>query len=231
MACSPKIKTNITSARNVSDRDVDVIVLGLEEESPSEAVELGNIKIGDTGFTTNCDWEETLQKIKEEARKVGGNVVKITEHKIPGFASSCHRIEAKILALKDTRDLVDIGGSGQENTDNNQHYAKLYVYRMGPNMGVGPFNVFLGDSAICWATNNFTKEIKLTRKGLDTLWARTGAKGRVPIDIEYGKTYYLRCGAKIGVLRNKETIALVDPVIGKVEYEAVQRKNKKRSKN
>jgi len=41
---------------------------------------LGKIKIGDTGFSTDCSYEKAIEIAELEARKVGGNAVKITKH-------------------------------------------------------------------------------------------------------------------------------------------------------
>lgn len=60
---------------------------------------LGEVKIGDTGFSTNCDYETVIDAAKLEARKVGGNAIKIVSHQNPDFVSSCHRITATIYKI------------------------------------------------------------------------------------------------------------------------------------
>ncbi len=74
--CSPKIVSNLTSAHQALPQDVEVVVLGPETPGPDNAELLGQIKIGDSGFTTkNGTYPEVLELAKEEARKAGGNVV------------------------------------------------------------------------------------------------------------------------------------------------------------
>jgi hypothetical protein len=75
-------------------------VLGIEEKIPSNAEKLGTIKVGDSGFSVDCNYATVLDKAKTESRKVGGNVLKITKHKGPDLWSSCHRITADVYKVK-----------------------------------------------------------------------------------------------------------------------------------
>ena len=60
---------------------------------------IGDIKIGDPGLTINCNYKTVLQIAVNEAKKIGANALKITEHKLPNtLGSSCHRI--KVLAFR-----------------------------------------------------------------------------------------------------------------------------------
>jgi hypothetical protein len=76
-----------------------VLVFTLYQEAPFDAEPLGTIKIGDKGFTTQCSLEKVIELAKLEARKAGGNAIKIVEHKEPNLASTCHRITAEILKV------------------------------------------------------------------------------------------------------------------------------------
>jgi len=99
-SCSPKISTNITTNYNPLDSKEEVVILGINKEVPKNAEILGQVKIGDTGFSIKCDYDIVIEKAKTEARKVGGNAIKILKHKTPSFlGSSCHRITARILQV------------------------------------------------------------------------------------------------------------------------------------
>jgi hypothetical protein len=47
----------------------------------------------------------------------------------------------------------------------------------------------------------------------------------VPIDVVFGKSYYLRCGIKMGALVGRPTLELVDYQTGKAEFENFEAKN------
>ncbi len=100
-SCSPKINTQITKTYPTLSYNEEVKVFGLKTVLPQNIEIIGTIKIGDTGFTLNCNYETVLENAKIEARKIGGNAIKITEHSFPNLLSSCHRIKADILRIKD----------------------------------------------------------------------------------------------------------------------------------
>jgi len=100
-ACSAKISSSIIKSYPPLDYDLEVMVLGLNDEVPFEAEHIGTIRIGDSGFSTNCRYDVVIDLAKLEARKVGGDALKIVKHHKPDLWSSCHRITAEILKLND----------------------------------------------------------------------------------------------------------------------------------
>ena len=99
-ACNPKVSTNITKNYNPIDYKKDIVVFGINEQIPEKTEILGTVKVGDSGFTTNCSFEVVLNCAKLEARKAGGNAIKIIEHNLPSaLGSQCHRIKAEILKI------------------------------------------------------------------------------------------------------------------------------------
>ncbi len=99
-SCAPKTTTSITKKYPPLDYREEVLVFGLQDDTPEDAELLGIVKIGDSGFSTNCDYDVVLNEAKMEARKTGGNAIKIIEHKPPSFmGSSCHRITVNVLRI------------------------------------------------------------------------------------------------------------------------------------
>ncbi len=89
-SCAPKISTTISKNYAPLDYQEDVRVFGIDDAYPVNSEELGTVKIGDTGFSTNCGWDVVIEKAKLEARKAGGNALKIVEHIPPSaFGSQC----------------------------------------------------------------------------------------------------------------------------------------------
>lgn len=86
------------------EESASVVEFGIDDPIPDSIakVKIGSFKIRDGGLTLNCSYETVLNLAKEKARSVGGNVVKITEHKLPSALwSSCHQIDFIVYKLDD----------------------------------------------------------------------------------------------------------------------------------
>ncbi len=106
-SCSPKIRTSVSETHEKLNETENVVVFNNKSELPSNYSKIGTTKIGDTGFTTNCDLTTVLEKAKIEARKSGANALLITEHLYPStFGSTCHRITADLLRIENTNDYM-----------------------------------------------------------------------------------------------------------------------------
>lgn len=100
--CSPKIRNAVTnSIFEKLDENTEVIVL--DSVTPvHDSILVGKLKIGDTGFTTDCGYNKIINDAKTQARKFGGNIIQITELKRPiKWESTCYRIKANILRSMD----------------------------------------------------------------------------------------------------------------------------------
>jgi hypothetical protein len=221
-ACAPKINTQITKTYPTLSYNDEVKVFGLKTVLPANVEVIGSIKIGDTGFTLNCNYETVLENAKIEARKIGGNAIKITEHLFPNiFGSSCHRIKADILKINDFNNL-----NITQNIDSsllNADYAVLNFYRLS---GQGPlvnYDIHLGDSVICRVRNNTKQSIKVKIFGANILWAKTESRSEIPIQIEKGKTYFIRCDLGVGFMVGNPKLFLVNPEIGQEEFDYITR--------
>jgi hypothetical protein len=209
-SCTPLVITKLETSLPLIDTTQVIKVLGLSTDIPADAEVLGTIKIGDSGFTVNCTYKVVLDKAKQEARKVGGNAIKITEHIPPGF-SSCHRITAKILKINNanTTSLIQ-----REVGTLNHNYAILNIYSDPAPGVILNYDLHLGDSIICRVKNNLKATIAIKMEGLNSLWAKTDARSEIQIDIKYGHTYYLRCSTSNGELVVRPILEIVDPNIG-----------------
>jgi hypothetical protein len=223
-ACAPKIRTKVSQKYPPLDYREEVMVLELKDISPTEAEVLGTVKIGDSGMSTQCNYVQVLQKAKEEARKAGGNAIKVTEHKKPDFMSSCHRITAEVLRM-DAGQLA-LMQTADERIDSTLDHAVLYVYRNGGTGALVGYNLYLGDSLICRVTNRFKQEIKINRTGATELWAKTESRAAVPIELKKGKSYYLRCSVGMGIMVGRPSLELVSSSAGSREYKTVKTKSK-----
>jgi len=219
-ACSPKITTNLYQTKTPLAPTETVAVISLSEAIPENAEELGEIKIGDTGFSTNCTWEAVIKKAQEEARKVGGNAIKIIEHIPPSvLGSSCHRIKALILKVDNAEQF-----RSEEEPVTNADFATLKIYRFSGAGSLVNYDLHLGDSIICRIQNNSKMSIEIKDYGQKIIWAKTESKTELPIEIQAGKTYYIRCGITMGFFVGHPSIQLVDYMTGKNEFESIRPK-------
>ena len=222
-SCSPKISTSISKNYQQIDYKQEIVVFGIDDTEPDAAELLGQVKIGDTGFSTNCNYDVVIDKAKLEARKVGGNALKIVEHKLPSaMGRSCHRITAKILRVKNIEYYIPEEDEIILDVD----YAILNVYRYGGSGALVSYDLYLGDSVICRVRNNYKTTLYIKKDGLFTLGAKTETKTEIPIDIKIGKTYYLRCGISMGAFVGRPKLELIDSKTGKAEFESFKAKNK-----
>lgn len=222
-SCSPKVSTKLTGSLPPLDYKQDVLVIGINEAEPENAEILGTVKVGESGFTTQCTYDIVIDNAKLEARKVGGNAIKIIRHKPPSaFGSSCHRITANILKIENLENYLS---DEEETVIPNIDYAILNVYRFGGTGALVNYDLYLGDSVICRVKNNFKTTLHITKDGFNSLWAKTEAKSEVPIDVKMGQTYYLRCGIKIGALVGRPDLELMNNKTGKLEFDSFKAKN------
>lgn len=99
-SCSPKISTSIIQKVQVNQENKNIIVYNIGASLPKSAKKIGTTKIGDSGFTTNCDYNTMLTIAKHEAKKNGANALQITDHILPSvFGSSCHRLAGNLLLI------------------------------------------------------------------------------------------------------------------------------------
>jgi hypothetical protein len=152
-SCAPKVSTSISKKYAPLDFREEVYIIGLQEPEPQNSVLLGTVKIGDTGFSTNCSWEVVIDKAKLEARKAGGNAIKITEHTPPNAMSTCHRITARILKVEnfDITTVVSSVDTSLIHAD----YALLHIYRFGGYGALVSYNLHLGDTVLCRVSDNW----------------------------------------------------------------------------
>ncbi len=99
-ACGAVVSSSLSTNYGPLNYKEEVTVIPVSESIPEGAEVLGTLKVKDSGITVKCDYETVIEKAVIEARKSGGNAIKITKHSAPSLWSSCHQIEAVILFLE-----------------------------------------------------------------------------------------------------------------------------------
>ncbi len=223
-ACGPSVNATLNKSVSypVIDHKQDIVVLSLYIDIPKEAIVIGKIKISDSGFSTDCDYQTAIERAKLEARKAGGNAIKITSHKQPDIWSTCHRITADILRIEDTNILNELSPLTEEVFEGD--YALLYIYRISNFGALISYDLHFNDSEICRISNKSKTEVKIYDETSAILWAKTESKTELPVKFKHGRKYYIRCGIRMGAFVGVPTIELVDIQTGKAEYSSLKEK-------
>jgi hypothetical protein len=94
VSCGASIKSNFNEQLKPLTIEDKVAFLDLQNKVPEGAKKIGNAKFGDTGFSTDCDFNTNLINARKLARANGANIVKVIEKKEPSIlGSSCYRIK------------------------------------------------------------------------------------------------------------------------------------------
>ncbi len=234
-SCSPLIKKTIadSSAKPLSD-SAEVALVTVEQPTPDSCKLIGNLHYGEGGLSPSWGYNKLIQESEKEARKMGGNVIKINELEAPeeGYSNSytlylsvyyrqnLSNIPNRLKAIADSLHKLKFPESPPT-------YAILYVYRP-PGLGalIG-YDIELYDNIVlCRAKNNSFYEIKLRKEGKMKLTGTTESTSSVTIDVKFGEEYYLKCTMHMGVVVGEPDLRIVPNWQGSIEYE--QLKNTKK---
>ena len=102
-SCSPNIGSAISNKQPALINNEYILVLQKEDSFNNDSIEIGSIKSGDNGFSSNCTYYEIIDRLKQIARHNGANLIKITEHKTADQWSTCERLQAKIYKVPNFR--------------------------------------------------------------------------------------------------------------------------------
>lgn len=97
-------------------------------------------------------------------------------------------------------------------------YAMLYLYRPSSYWGaIISYDVNLGDEMVYRCKNSTGTAIKVSREGIQEIWAETEVKKSVELDFKHGEEYFVKCSVGIGAL------------VGRPAFEVVYTKDKARN--
>ncbi len=100
-SCNPQGISKIEKSYPILAYHEYVKVYNIDDEVPLGAEVLGTVKVINSDYSSKCNYESAVDEACLEARKVGGNAIKIIEHMKPNFWVSCHRVNAEILRIEE----------------------------------------------------------------------------------------------------------------------------------
>ncbi len=95
--CSASISSSSLKSYSPTPYSQNIDVYNQYDIIQKETELVGTIEYDDTGFSLNCDYSNMISSFIEEARKMGGDAVKIVTMKEPDRRSTCYRGSANVL--------------------------------------------------------------------------------------------------------------------------------------
>ena len=91
-----------TVTKSISDyptkaESAHIDVYAQDDKVPKNIEIIGTVEYDDTGFSTVCGYSDMLLSFASEARKIGGDAIKLISVQAPDWSSSCYRGEAHVL--------------------------------------------------------------------------------------------------------------------------------------
>lgn len=239
--CSPTITKQIWNTYPPNPNDsIKVYELGQDIDYKYE--DLGIIKLENEDFSGLSNYKKVIDFAKNEARKIGGNAIKILDHINPqaemvGFGvvfTTTHNIVFKVIKVSEEKRQTE--NHIQDSTTLNKN-AILYFYEqknayashfnrpslvesMAFNMGYG-YQILLDDSLIVKMGKRWNKSVVQTQMtGSHTIRAKI-KQGifNIPINIETGKNYFIRFKYSIS---GRRIFELVENELGEFEFSIVK---------
>lgn len=230
VSCATSVSTKLANNQlpALSQQD-PIYVLDENENLPANSQFIGDIKIGDSGFTTDCGYNKVVDDATATARKAGANIVKIVKLKDPTlWGSTCYRLNAKIYRNLDSAALAGI--SDERNLKNKSRlpegsdYALIHFYR--PTMATGALlgiKIKNGNDSIVGSLRNGQKfTVKINDFGDHSFYAVLETREEIKINVEKGKEYFVRCGLNMGLVIARPDLNITENHIGVKEFEMLK---------
>jgi len=97
--CSHKIYRAGYDVKKGQYRNCDIAITRYMVVSDS-VVKVGEIRLGDTGFSSECGEADAIEILQNEGCALGADIINIIEEKKPNFCSSCYRYRAEFYIYK-----------------------------------------------------------------------------------------------------------------------------------
>lgn len=230
VGCATSVSTQLANKQHEKlPTENQVFVLEKNEILPTNSEFIGDVKIGDTGFTTDCGYNKVIADIKEAARNSGANIIQIIQVKEPTiFGSSCYRVKAKIYRNLDAQSLAALTESrnarNKSRLPSDSDYALIYFYR--PSIGMGAmlgYKIKNDKDSIIGRLRNGEKFVYKTKNfGSQSFYGVLETKEEVQLHVEKGKEYFVRCSVNMGVVLGRPEINLIESHVGRKDYDRME---------
>jgi len=222
-SCAMKPITNVIRKESPLPSKSKVVILGLESTPPPNAVKLGEVKFRENGLSVKCSEDRVNFLAREAARKMGGNLVKITKETLPNVISSCYRMNADIYKVDKIDNLQDVSFNEIENPilkEKADNFAVIHFFRNnGTGFAIG-YNIMIGDdkTPVTRSKYKFRSTVITNKLGKQKIWGKTEVTKELTLDLQAGKEYYVDSEIGMGVMVGHPSFRLVRNDLGKKQY-------------
>ena len=220
-SCSATLSSKLVKNYQPLSEDNKIFILEAAANVPFQSELIGDVKIGDSGFSVDCGYNKVMTEAMSMARKAGANIIKINELKEPDFfGSSCYRLKAKIYRNMDAQVLAQLDDKNRSRLPQDADYAVVYFYRPSNEHGgfLGYKVNVANDSVIGRMRNGEKFEFHTKKFGKQTFYGQIETHEEVTINVEKGQEYYVRCGVKTGNFVGRPELTAVENYIGRKEF-------------
>ncbi|HVJ94499.1 MAG TPA: hypothetical protein VM580_32150 [Labilithrix sp.] len=104
-SCAPSVSRSGYEPKSPDATGCWVAVKRAAVVEPDQVDVLGEIAIGDTGFSSDCDEKTVIALLRKEGCSAGAHIVNIVEERRQDVASTCYRVRARLLRLRNPSSL------------------------------------------------------------------------------------------------------------------------------
>ncbi|UBZ06760.1 DUF2846 domain-containing protein [Salegentibacter mishustinae] len=202
----------------------NIKIVGINDTIVTMTKPLGKIDIGFNFFYQNCGWEQVMKEAEAQARELGGNVIKITEHNpVNNLNNTCHSIKADVYKISKSSKIFNKDISTIDSIIGD-HTAEIKVYRYS-GASLFKYNLYLNDSLIGKVSSNYKRSFKIKEAGNYKLSVGRNKKEEVNFKINPGNTYYFKIDIGLKFFVERPQLKRMSKKQGKVEFESFIAKN------
>lgn len=242
VGCGTSINVKRVGAKQAPIVDAkEVSVYLMKDSIPKGSTFIGTVNVGDSGITNvyACDYQLVLLDAQIQAAKIGGNILQVTEVKMPTtFGSNCYRIKTNVYRNENLLTEQAEGKSKKIDHLSRKKYlgdnvdcAYITFYRGKGSYSLNSEKVFDGmgnDVATIKSNDYFSYQVK--DYGVHRYIADTDGRVWTELKIEKGYEYFMRIKVQNTGLAIVTRLELMPVDIAEQEIEIIKEYNRSKKK-
>ena len=192
-SCSVKTKLKVEKNMPALEETEQVLIYGLKNDPPSDAVYVGTLENGGMNYYDNravnpCDYFHVTSALRTKARKAGANLIKIDEI---DYASKCLKFKTRIFHVENAKQTLEDHYTNRYVTQDSNFAIVHFMRPLGQIMQFADADIYdeTGER-INYVVTGFVYHHKVTEEG-PTTFKLEDDKENVILDIKKGNEYFI----------------------------------------